>query len=305
MKKSPLISIAVATYNGEPYIESQIRSLLNQDYENLEIIISDDCSTDNTWEIIRSYSDNDTRVRLLTRDVRRGYLGNFYRVFQECQGEFISPCDQDDIWHQEKTRKLMNNIGAKDLVYCNSRLVDPEGNPIGKTLSDKVNMITGNDPRNFLFGTSVCGHAMLFRRSLVSLLPRADFFPYIDWALAFLASNENGIEYLDEVLVDWRQHSASVGALTKENSPESRRHILETNKKTIHACAQYPGKEQKFINLAKENFDAWINSYFNLSMFFFILKYQNITHKSHKGTPPPLKYLAGHKLKKLLRPNYY
>jgi len=65
METCPKVSIALATYNGEQFIAKQIDSLLLQDYPNLEIVISDDCSTDGTWDILRAYVSRDSRIRLL------------------------------------------------------------------------------------------------------------------------------------------------------------------------------------------------------------------------------------------------
>ena len=109
----PLVSIALAAYNGQKYIEKQLISLINQDYKNIEIVISDDCSTDGTWDILESYAKKDSRIRLLPRDFNRGYVNNFIRVFGECRGEFISPSDQDDIWYPEKTRRPAGQNGRR------------------------------------------------------------------------------------------------------------------------------------------------------------------------------------------------
>jgi len=102
MKKYAKVSVALATYNGERFLAKQMDSLLAQDYPNLEIVISDDCSTDGTWDILQSYASRDPRIRLLPREKNLGYVQNFIRVFQSCQGELISPCDHDDIWYPQK-----------------------------------------------------------------------------------------------------------------------------------------------------------------------------------------------------------
>lgn len=305
MNVQPHVSIALATYNGERFIAKQMDSLLAQDYPNLEIVISDDCSTDGTWSILQAYAERDSRIRLLPRDANRGYVENFVRVFMSCKNDLISPCDQDDIWHPNKTRRLVESIDDHSLVYCNSRFIDENGIPLGKTLADTIGMISGKDPRNLLFCTSICGHAMLFRKDLVQATNHLGTAPYIDWIIAFLAAHKNGISYLNEVLVDWRQHQASTSAHVRSKAQGSRSKTIETDEKIIHIFSSLPGKYQDFALQAEKKWTKWHDSYFNLSMFFFVLRYGHITHIAHTARHPSLKYLAGYKIKKLLRPSYY
>ncbi|KIN89108.1 glycosyl transferase 2 family protein [Thauera sp. SWB20] len=303
----PLVSIALATYNGQQYLEKQLISLINQDYPNFEIVISDDCSSDNTWSILESYARQDLRIRLLPRDFNRGYVKNFIRAFGECRGQLISPSDQDDIWHPEKTRRLVENMGEATLIYSNNRLIDENDKPLGKTLSDslKGKMIQGNDSRNLLFCNSICGHAMLFRKDLLSTSEKLDTTLYIDWTIAFLAADKGHIKYLDEVLVDWRQHRRSFTAYNRDNTPLQRENRLRIEEANLNTFSSIKGQNQTFSLATKRAWNAWHKSYLNLSMLIFILKHGRITHKFHSARHPALKYIIGHKLKKILRPNYY
>lgn len=302
---APLISIALATYNGEKFIAQQMDSLLRQDYPNLEIVISDDCSDDRTWEILQSYANRDKRIRLLPREIRLGYVRNFIRVFRACKGELISPCDQDDIWYPEKTRCLANAIGDAALVYCNNRFINQQSKSLEIMLSDTVNMISGRDSRQLLFCTSICGHAMLFRKKLLDFTEKLDAAPYIDWTIAYLAAEYGYISYLDEVLVDWRQHSDSTTFHVRKNIKGAKAKALATDRQILEVFSSIPSKHQDFLIMAKEAWDLWFTSYFSLSMFIFVLRYGKITHFAHPAKFPALKYVFGYKLKKLLRPNYY
>ena len=306
MKKYAKVSVALATYNGERFLAKQMDSLLAQDYPNLEIVISDDCSTDGTWDILQSYASRDPRIRLLPREKNLGYVQNFIRVFQSCQGELISPCDHDDIWYPQKTSRLVENLGDADLVYCNSRFIDEDDKPLGSSLRDTLRvMISGDDPRSLIFCTSICGHAMLFRSSLLQSMGELGAAPYIDWVISFLAAHGAGVVYFDEVLVDWRQHKNSITYHVRKNLFGGQKKKLQTDRQMISAFAAYPSKCQPFIIRAKNNFDRWLGSYFDLSMFLFVLRYGHITHAAHPAKFPALKYLFGYKLKKMLRPNYY
>ena len=305
MLKSPKVSIALATYNGEDYLAEQLDSLLIQDYQNLEIVISDDCSSDGTWDILEKYAKNNNKIRLLPRDFNRGYVKNFARTFSECTGTFISPCDQDDIWHPNKVRRLVESIENFDLAYCNSRFCDALGKSMGSTLGDTIDMASGRDPRKFIFYTSVSGHAMLFRKDLLDNIPSIENVSYIDWFVAFLAANRPGIYYLDEILVEWRQHSSSLTSIFRRNVHGAKAKGLKSDLQNLEAFSTVKGEHQDFVLQTRKKMHAWLNSYLNPTMFFFVLRYGHITHSSHPAKFPSLKYLVGYKLKKLLRPDYY
>lgn len=302
----PFVSIALAAYNGEKYLPEQLDSLLAQDYPNFEIIISDDCSNDRTWEILQSYAIKNDKIKLLPKlPANIGYNKNFIRAFEACGSGLISPCDQDDIWHPNKTRRLVESLSDSALVYCNNRFINEGGAPLGKRLSDVTTMVSGSDPRCLMFGSSICGHAMIFRRDVLRPADQLDAAPYIDLMIAFLAMMRSRIVYLDEVLVDWRHHDLSLSSYNWETSQLSRKKSLEADVNMLSALAQIPGPHQEFIISTNNKLKKWRSSYFDLSMFFFVLRHGHITHLAHRAKHPALKYLFGYKLKKLLRPNYY
>ena len=98
----PLVSIAMATYNGGKYIKEQLFSILDSDYENLEIIIVDDASSDNTLAIINNFMTVDNRIKLYTSNENKGALYAFERALTLSTGDFIALSDQDDIWDKNK-----------------------------------------------------------------------------------------------------------------------------------------------------------------------------------------------------------
>ena len=304
-----LVSIALATFNGEEFLSQQMDSLLQQDYPNFEIVVSDDGSTDATWQILERYAAQDQRIRLLPRDKNRGVVRNFARCFSACRGDLISPCDQDDIWYPGKTRRLAEAMGDSLLVYCNSQFINSEGRPTGLTLADTLNMIQGNDPRPFLFSNSVLGHAMIFRKGLLSGHGAVTRVPH-DWWLAFVASNLGYIKYIDEVLVDYRRHDTSLTqAAARNRSVLQRQQFLDEDTLRLEAMAEFPGPYRAYARKVRDTWLTWHRSYLNLSMFWAVLRNANVTHRAflRKKTALQLaiKYLAGPKLKKLLLPNYY
>ena len=207
MRELPLISIALCTYNGEKFLAQQIESLLAQDYPNFEILICDDCSTDNTLEVAASFQS--ARIRIQANTQNLGFNKNFERAFHLCTGELIAPCDQDDIWNPSKLSTLHAELGSNMLAYCDSALMDEFGTSINQKISDKLNMYSGKDVRPFLFINCVSGHASLFRKHLLDhACPLPSNFYYDHW-LATVAASLDGIVFVDQCLVHFRQHAAS------------------------------------------------------------------------------------------------
>jgi len=97
------VSVVVCTFNGERFLHQQLESLVHQTYPNLEIIISDDKSTDSTVIIAESFQKRDPRIRIQVNKNNLGYNKNFEQAFELATGDFIAVCDQDDVW---KTNKI-------------------------------------------------------------------------------------------------------------------------------------------------------------------------------------------------------
>ena len=124
----PLVSVVIATYNGERFIGKQLDSILAQTYPNIEVIIVDDCSSDNTVNLLQQYAAIHQNIFIYQNDKNLGYVKNFEKGMLLSKGDFIAPSDQDDIWLPQKIQVLMNAISNDCIVYCNSALIDDEDN---------------------------------------------------------------------------------------------------------------------------------------------------------------------------------
>lgn len=224
---SPLVSIALATYNAGVFLDEQINSLLTQTYPHLEIVVSDDGSTDDTYARLTDYAAADPRVRLLPQGARRGFNGNFVRCFAACRGVFISPCDQDDRWHPDKTARLLAACEAQvGAAYCDSSFIDAAGQPLrqrrGARFSDLKVMRHNPSALRLLFSNCVSGHALMFPRALLDQVGAIPAGGYFDWSIA-LAARVKGmpLAYVDEPLVAYRRHAAAVTASQRrKRSPD-------------------------------------------------------------------------------------
>lgn len=205
---SPLISIVMATYNGEKYLREQVDSLLAQSYTTLEFIFVDDASSDSSLTILQEYASQDERIRLVTNPENQGLLATFETGIRTAKGEMIALSDQDDVWMPDKIRLLAGAIGSHSMIYADSALTDAAGIVTGK-FSDRNHLCDYPTGLHYVFGTKAMGHAMLFKREIIdSALPFPDFVGH-DFILGFAAAALNGVSYFPTTLVNYRQHSSN------------------------------------------------------------------------------------------------
>ena len=120
------IDILMATYNGEKYLREQIESILNQTYKNIRLIISDDCSSDKTREIIKEYEETDERITSYFQEQNLGYVKNFEFLLTKVENEVYMLSDQDDVWNDTKVEHTYNKLKQcdADLVFTDLEVVD-------------------------------------------------------------------------------------------------------------------------------------------------------------------------------------
>ncbi|WP_199233914.1 glycosyltransferase, partial [Pedobacter sp. HMWF019] len=180
-----LISIALCTYNGEKFLKEQMDSLVHQDYPNLEIIVVDDCSSDRTIEILQSYSQRFSFIKIYQNTQNLGYIKNFEKAIHLCTGELIALSDQDDIWMLNKISKMYSSIGDNILLYHDSEFITEQGETMQCFISDIRIFYQGNDSRYFLFENCVSGHAIVFKKELRNYIGSFPNGIYHDWWLAY------------------------------------------------------------------------------------------------------------------------
>ena len=205
---SPLISIVMATYNGEKYLREQVDSLLAQSYPSLEFVLVDDASSDETLAILQEYVSRDPRIRLVVNPFNQGLLATFETGIRAAKGEMIALSDQDDVWMPGKISLLAGAIGSHSLIYADSTLTDAVGARTGK-FSDRNHLCDYPTALHYVFGTKAMGHAMLFKREIIDIaLPFPDYVGH-DYILGFAGAALNGVAYFPQTLVNYRQHSSN------------------------------------------------------------------------------------------------
>lgn len=267
---SQFVSIALCTYNGAEYLREQLDSLLAQTYSWHELIVVDDRSTDATWSILESYAQQEARIKIHQNANNIGPNKNFFKAMSLCAGDIIAPCDQDDIWLPSKLATLLAAIGTSSMTYCDSALISATGEPMGTSMSDRVNMISTNDPSCFLFLNCVSGHASILKSEVLQKAKETpEGFNY-DWWLAAVAASINGVTFVNEALVKHRQHDNNTTNVFCESHPARKKIKLRGYKtlalweaeKKIRALTKLPGSHQQFFarfhNLWCARYQQWI-----------------------------------------------
>lgn len=279
-RKQPLVSIALCTFNGANYLAELLNSLLSQTYSPLEIIAVDDCSTDRTFNILKKYETEHPHLfKLHQNSTNLGFTKNFEKAISLCTGEYIAPCDQDDIWVKDKVQLLVNNIDNHDLIYHDSRFIDDHGHDMGEKLSDTINMHQGKSNYFFLTGNAVSGHAMLFKKKLKNYIFPFDERFYHDWWIAFVATSVGEIKYLDIPLVYHRRHNEGITSGSGKDKELPMAHVhkndfFEFNLEWISYLSEFKhAKNRKDISFIAKTLQDSVNGKKGWRLFFFIHKY--------------------------------
>jgi glycosyltransferase involved in cell wall biosynthesis len=281
MSKS-LVSIALCTYNGAQFLSQQLDTLIGQTYPNIEIIVVDDRSTDDTFAILNDYAERYPQFKIHQNTINLGFVKNFEHTVKLCQGDYIALCDQDDLWLPNKIDAQLKAIGNHLFVYHDSEFVDHNGLSLNKKMSDVVNMYSGDDPEAFLLFNCVSGHSIFMKRQLINeALPlKQDFFH--DWWLSYVATNIGSIAYLPQCLVKYRQHEKSDTNILKldrkkDNYKFSSRKNFERMLQWLSYCHAYPkNKHPDVVAAFYEAFAERQHSFVTFKLSYLMLKYMDI-----------------------------
>lgn len=220
-QNKPSISVAMATYNGERFILQQLKSLTAQTYLPLELVVSDDGSSDDTLDLIRSFAKTAPfKVRVLPTHARLGFSDNFLHAAEHCRGSYIAFCDQDDEWlpHKLETQLVRMQGDGSLLALHRLSIADAALKPTGDIWNQDI---IGNfvfDPLELNPYCTGWGNSMLFESSLVHVTPRGKRprqpegclpLSHDTW-IYVLAAGLGKVSHLLEPLLLYRQHESSV-----------------------------------------------------------------------------------------------
>lgn len=200
------VSVCMATYNGEAYIEQQLHSILKQIRVDDEIIISDDFSKDRTCEVIKSFEDE--RITLLENKTQSGVIRNFEKALQLSKGDYIFLSDQDDVWLDNKVKVFLQYLKKYDVVQSDAAVVNSKLEVLYPSYFD----LTGSDTgliKN-LWKNNYIGCNMAFRRKVLDIaLPFPKDIPMHDMWIGITGEFLFKTYFIGDKLLLYRRHNST------------------------------------------------------------------------------------------------
>lgn len=139
MKNYGLVSIVTPSFNASAYIKDTIEAIRSQSYQNWELLITDDCSTDDSVDIIEEYVTQDARIKFLKMEINSGAGKCRNKSIEAAKGRYIAFCDSDDVWMPNKLEKQLAFMEEKDcaLVYSSYMQMDEQQHVYGVVICKK------------------------------------------------------------------------------------------------------------------------------------------------------------------------
>lgn len=209
-----MISVCIATYNGEKFIHEQIDSILPQLGFDDEVVISDDGSTDASVEMIKNIPDH--RIHLFSNTKRHGFVGNFENGLMNCKGDYIFLCDQDDVWNINKVEIILSYLKTYDLVVHDAEIVNEKLKPLGKnyysTLHHSEKFIAN------LYKTRFLGCCMAFNRKVLnSAMPIPQKVTGHDYWIGMYSLLHFKVCFAPNILIKYRRHGNNASTSSEKS----------------------------------------------------------------------------------------
>jgi glycosyltransferase involved in cell wall biosynthesis len=252
----------MATYNGEKYVAEQLESLYRQTMNDFVIYIHDDCSTDNTWEIVHLH---ETRYPGKIKAERNKYNSggakyNFINMMIGIKDDYIMLCDQDDVWLPDKVEKTITKLKIMEsecgkttplLVHTDLKVVDADLNIIFPSFRIAMNVgYARTELRHLVIQNIITGCSAAYNRALAELITVEPAYMVMhDWWIGLIASAFGKIKYLDEQTALYRQHGKNGIGARDVRAISYKFHTLTHGKNVHKALNQTYGQARSFLQL--------------------------------------------------------
>ncbi len=210
MKNKPLISVIVALYNSDKYLEECLNSLINQTYPKIQIIIVNDASSDNSLQIANKYAEQYNNIKVISLQQNVGYLSATNIGFENSNGEYITFLDSDDISDIYRIEKQLNYLVTNriDLVGTNCTIIDEKSNIIRKISYPSYK----NEKK--LSSVNCCGSSVFFKKEILSSIgifnPLFSRIGSEDFEWLLRCSKKYKFENMKDYLYFYRKSSNSI-----------------------------------------------------------------------------------------------
>jgi len=218
-----LVSVILSSYNYANYIPDAIKSVLEQNVRDTELIIIDDCSKDNSREIIESYKKRDARIRTIFHEENLGIARTYNDGLDAAEGEYIALLDSDDVWKRNKLEKQLSILRKNDdlVVWSEGRIIDGEGKPTGQTFTQRQpgsrNRKSGDIFELLLFNNFIFDSSLIVKRENISHIRFDESLRYQnDYRFVVDLARNYTFYFIEEPLADYRVHGRNTILLDQD-----------------------------------------------------------------------------------------
>lgn len=265
-----MFSVAVITYNQEKYISQTLDSILNQEHDyKYEIVVGEDCSTDNTKKIIEEYVEKyPDIIKPLYNNPNKGLINNYFNVIAHCKGKYIMQCAGDDYWLPGKvTRQIEFMESNLDVGMCyskarvwNENKQKFEKNISGSAIKSFEFLLTNG---NSIPALTVCLRSNIVKNYICEIKPQEKNWLMEDYPMWLYFSHESKIKFFDKetavyrVLEDSASHSTDINKMIKfeESVYDIRQFYNQKFGLNLELKVNYPFITSQLLNKLSEKYE--------------------------------------------------
>jgi glycosyltransferase involved in cell wall biosynthesis len=278
--KKPLVSIGIPVYNGEKYLSFAIKSTLRQTYENFELILLNDGSTDNSLEIMKYFARNDNRIIIIDDGRNIGLIERLNQLVTLANGNYFTRMDADDIMFPDRIEKQLYkflNDKSIDLVHSAAISIDTLNKILGiKKISDPQ-----KNPTKIIHPT-VMGKKKFFEKNPY----KQGYYQMEDYELWYRTYKKHKFEYMNEPLLFYRENSDKISNKHKK--------MIEGKKKFVEDYSFSFYKRNTFILNSKFKFFIYkLFEYFKVENFLMSKRFKVLDKESKLKYSDILKNIIG------------
>lgn len=210
MNNEPLVSVLIPVFNGEKYVGDSIKSIVEQTYQNLEILVLDDGSTDSTLAILRSFEDE--RIQVIVHEINQGLIVTRNELVEKSKGKYIAFLDSDDISYTNRIQFQVDFLERNSdfgMIGSNVDVIFEESSIVSKSIvyssaPEEIKVI-------LLFKNYFTCSAVLVRKSVLDQNPFTNEFPVAeDYNVWIKVAEKHKVWNLQETLVAYRDHALNI-----------------------------------------------------------------------------------------------
>ncbi len=270
------VSIAMATYNGIRYIKRQLDSIANQTVKADQVVISDDGSSDGTYEFIEEYIKKNELIRwnLYKNTCEYGISNNFINAIEKCDGDILFLCDQDDIWKKNKIEQIIKIFKKHPDVQC---VISKIQYLIDGKISNKNTAFTQNENhyvnlKELLNVCSYLGMSSAFRKKVFIHADREKMISTShDWILFITALNMGKVFYFGTTCQLYRIHEDNASIIKHKSFHTNRVELIKRKIEHLKGIAEIVYREKNLISEYLEFYTKVLNNLRNRNLLAAIL----------------------------------